>query len=368
MAIEWTKRVRNAETGREEWVDDGVTHEGLVMGPGSTREERVMSDVYANVTRVPVWDPVKGEPSEVATAYHFECGSRVGKATVDFDRTRPDYLAWIAQRDAAAKKYAAEKAAREAKEKEARDRAEALPLEKGSEVVVTSGRKVPKGTRGVIIWMGSGNYGPRVGLKDASGEVHWTAAGNVTTVVPGKDVGYVPPGGWEALVEARRKASMSHEAAMDAYLETVPRKGDRVTSLESGISGKVFWVKGSRLGFKARKGDDPIWANAWEVRKEDGTVCSKPPGWVDRKPKGKGTPAGGPKKAPAGFMDHGLGAPTASEPVVTPDPKLLAMPAPYCNIRSLEEREDGSWAALDASGAFLVSLPRSGADKIAALL
>lgn len=53
---------------------------------------------------------------------------------------------------------------------------------KGSRVTVVRGKKVPIGTTGVVIWSGVGKYGPRVGLKDASGEVHWTDAKNVDVV------------------------------------------------------------------------------------------------------------------------------------------------------------------------------------------
>ena len=52
-------------------------------------------------------------------------------------------------------------------------------IAKGRTAVVFKGRKVPVGTRGVIIWLGSGAYGERVGVKDASGTVHWTASANV---------------------------------------------------------------------------------------------------------------------------------------------------------------------------------------------
>jgi len=72
-------------------------------------------------------------------------------------------------------------------------------VQKGDEVEVVKGRKVAKGTRGFVIWMGEGfsprgfnrhgwgNYrnGPtpaRVGIKDEAGTVHWTAASNVEVV------------------------------------------------------------------------------------------------------------------------------------------------------------------------------------------
>ena len=63
----------------------------------------------------------------------------------------------------------------------------------GKTVRVVKGRKVPKGTTGVCFWMGSfdnSKYGDpwgiytqyRVGIKDESGNVHWTALDNVELV------------------------------------------------------------------------------------------------------------------------------------------------------------------------------------------
>lgn len=59
-------------------------------------------------------------------------------------------------------------------------------LIKGQEVVTIKGRKVPKGTTGIIFWVEVDNgfaYGDRkvtrVGFKDADGNAHFTAATNV---------------------------------------------------------------------------------------------------------------------------------------------------------------------------------------------
>jgi hypothetical protein len=62
---------------------------------------------------------------------------------------------------------------------ETRRAVEAATPRKGKVVEVFKGRKVPRGTRGKVIWLGDGDYGARVGIKDASGAVHWTAASNV---------------------------------------------------------------------------------------------------------------------------------------------------------------------------------------------
>ena len=65
------------------------------------------------------------------------------------------------------------------------------PYVKGRVVRVYKGRKVPVGTVGTVFWLGEkvNNFGyrptmeKRLGLKDADGNVHWTAASNCEAVL-----------------------------------------------------------------------------------------------------------------------------------------------------------------------------------------
>ena len=51
---------------------------------------------------------------------------------------------------------------------------------KGATVVVVRGRKVPKGTTGIVFWTGTDAYDkPKIGFRDAAGATHWTATSNV---------------------------------------------------------------------------------------------------------------------------------------------------------------------------------------------
>lgn len=84
-------------------------------------------------------------------------------------------------------------------ELKAKAAADALTPAKGKAVKVVKGRKVPKGTEGVVIWVGEGRYygpvprykngwstngGLRIGLKTADGATHFTAASNVVVTDP----------------------------------------------------------------------------------------------------------------------------------------------------------------------------------------
>ena len=63
----------------------------------------------------------------------------------------------------------------------ARDEA-ARTIIKGTHVKVVRGRKVPIGTTGKVFWKGEGTYGWRVGFKDSTDTVHWTALTNVEAI------------------------------------------------------------------------------------------------------------------------------------------------------------------------------------------
>lgn len=71
-----------------------------------------------------------------------------------------------------------------------KDKEDALfPAVKGKRVRVVKGRKVPKGTEGVVIWAQEQSYsyydkGWRIGIKDDNGDVHWTAASNAEVIDP----------------------------------------------------------------------------------------------------------------------------------------------------------------------------------------
>ena len=99
--------------------------------------------------------------------------------------TKALYDAYEAERVAKAK---AAEMTRRAAEASAKAAAEASTPRKGRLVVVSRGRKVPRGTTGESIWYGPGKafgYGPapmRVGVKTSDGTVYWTDAKNVDVV------------------------------------------------------------------------------------------------------------------------------------------------------------------------------------------
>jgi hypothetical protein len=189
------------------------TYDGAVLGFRS-RTERVMSDVWEYFTYAVVWD---GSGLKEVTL-HSTYPSHYATATVD---ATPDVKA-AALAFLTAKALAKHKAGW-ADNVDKAVAATKVPS-KGKSVVVVKGRKVPKGTTGTVVWYGPGkNFGPvpkyrggwsvstpmRVGLKDASGTVHWTDAANVEVTNPDD---YLDPV-WMTTPD------FSKEAASDAAFE-----------------------------------------------------------------------------------------------------------------------------------------------------
>jgi hypothetical protein len=168
---DWTSpRVRTGE----------VTHEGRVLHI-ETNVERIMSDVWEDMTYAHVWDAAAGRPSRV----FLRGGGCETSATAEVDAT-PEVVAaheaWIAAREA--EKAAALEAKRE-DEAEARVR----EVRRGGRAVVARGRKVARGTEGRVFWLGNGTYGWRAGLETDAGETVWIALNNLDRVLPPKPEG-----------------------------------------------------------------------------------------------------------------------------------------------------------------------------------
>jgi hypothetical protein len=152
-----------------------VSHEGCVIGTFSV-EQRVMSDIYADVTFATVWDPETKTTKVVRLYSNFELDMACAVAVVDLKAEYlADYEACVAAGEAA--KLAAEKARVEA----ALARAAKEPV-RGRTCKVVKGRKVPVGTVGFLFWTGAGTYGARGGLKLDDGSVVWTALNNLEAV------------------------------------------------------------------------------------------------------------------------------------------------------------------------------------------
>lgn len=150
-----------AEYGSILWLYE--THNGLCI------HERERNGYNDSDFLMVVWNEEKNAPESIEFAstrgWSYPCFASRPDAT-------PDIIA----------KFEAYNQAQEVKARQAHADAMARIPEKGKTLRVVKGRKVSIGTIGLCIWSGRGAYGKRVGIKDNSGLVHWTAMSNVEVV------------------------------------------------------------------------------------------------------------------------------------------------------------------------------------------
>jgi len=178
MPITWTEYEGSCTGWSRTVKSTSTTHEGLVVGGNFAREQRVMSDVYANVRYCRVWNPEKGKAEVISLGAIFECNTKLGDAEVDAPQAILDE---VARQEAEAEQ--ARKDAEEARRVEdlrtAAEREFNRP-EKGKVMQVVRGRKVPKGTVGRVFWMRDGRVGlDLTGRKSSDGRranVAWVNA------------------------------------------------------------------------------------------------------------------------------------------------------------------------------------------------
>lgn len=207
MTVKWTES--SEATGWKPVARTG--YEGATLG--TSRRDDSLWESYS--LTADVWD--EGTQQVRSISYW---GGYWGTYRSEADRETHD--AMVDATDAVrAKAYAAEferlltnetnKAARERVNVALQYAARKNSLAKGVTAEVVKGRKVAKGTTGVVIWIGNGQYGERVGLKDADGNVHWTASSNVEVrgdLAEAWD--YIQPDD----VERDRQAARTHAARM----------------------------------------------------------------------------------------------------------------------------------------------------------
>jgi len=224
------------------------------------RCERIMSDVWDHVSYAEVL------LDDGSTRTICLGGTEFGPeylAKIDAD---PAVIAdWKARKEAEQQeKLAAQlkaQAEEEAERYEAACMRNALAPHKGRTVAVHKGRKVPKGTTGVVVWEGSDAYRgeARIGIKDAQGQIHYTAAENATANVT-------------------KPEGMTWAEFVDKQLKERPVQNEGAQILATGQVGLCFYAVGDRFGIAltSRKEQgryvDVVWANLDEVVRVEGPI------------------------------------------------------------------------------------------------
>jgi len=341
-------------------------YKGVTLDTYIDSDVRIMSDVWADMHGALVWSEEEQKPVKVVTG-NSEFGSEVSAVTLDATaEVRAKYEAWVAAEAAKAEERrihgeAVDKERRhKAREAEARERLVGNPR-KGDTVVVVKGRKVPKGTVGIIKWEGGNDYGPRIGMAvEGEAKLVYTSPSNVEGIFPGLKPGETPQGGWAALAERIRSELL------------LPAKGHRVRSTDNK-EGKVMWAApdGKRLGFKEKRGSDPIWVDTKDaVRLNDDGTTTPYLAELVAIPEGEARPIRNDTDAllAAASPASDTEAQAADEYLARKD-RMAHLPPPFCLVREVRPAEDAArWDAFGEEGKLIVSLPAQTALHLQALL
>jgi hypothetical protein len=153
--------------------DGSITHTGLVLGHGGSHWNDSMQ---VTLFYALVWNATKGESEQVCYGSDWDNKSK-GQLIVD---ASPNIMA----------QYDALTEARRIAYVAYQEQLQYERVTTGKIVDVNRGRKVPKGTRGIVFWVGDNGYGTSIGLLTLDGSKHFTAIGNVD--VAGTSVEPVP--------------------------------------------------------------------------------------------------------------------------------------------------------------------------------
>jgi hypothetical protein len=179
--IQFDKKTKRFEITHSNYIlsKTECSHSGLVLNT-LYKEQRVMSDVYADVLYAQVWDE---EKQEVNTIY-VGCPEMMGNQS---------YIAAIVDATdevkVKAEKYRKQQEEKrlieERKREEERKQKELYTPSKGKTISVFKGRKVSIGTEGIVFWVGNDRFGnTSVGFKDKEGKTFWSNIKNVKVINP----------------------------------------------------------------------------------------------------------------------------------------------------------------------------------------
>lgn len=167
-------------------VVEAVEHVGRVLSV-ETREDRVMSDIYAPVTRAKVV-LANGAIETVHVRAHFECDSTRNYAEVDATDTAKALADAFTALDNAKRVLTRAEALLVVAQKAVKRGPVVNPQPDNGDTVevIRKVKSTAKGTVGKVFWRGtcqfSGQF--RYGLKDAAGATHWVNAASIKVVLP----------------------------------------------------------------------------------------------------------------------------------------------------------------------------------------
>ena len=168
-------------------------HIGCVI-KSETRDYRAMSDVYTTADYALVWLPEEEDTKWIRVNINYMGCDMVGVITPDITKGEyaEDYAIYLLIQEDIRKENERIEAVRRAKKAEQGFKKALCEPTKGAICRAIKGRKVPKGTEGVIFYI---RY-DRIGFKSPDGVAHWINADQIEVNYAGKGYDWEPADSW----------------------------------------------------------------------------------------------------------------------------------------------------------------------------
>ena len=168
-------------------------HVGCVI-KSETRDYRAMSDVYTTADYALVWLPEEEDTKWIRVNINYMGCDMVGVITPDITKGEyaEDYAIYLLIQEDIRKENERIEAVRRAKKAEQGFKKALCEPTKGAICRAIKGRKVPKGTEGVIFYI---RY-DRIGFKSPDGVAHWINADQIEVNYAGKGYDWEPADSW----------------------------------------------------------------------------------------------------------------------------------------------------------------------------
>ncbi len=204
-----------------------TTHVGCVI-KSETCEFRAMSDVYTTADYAYVWCPEDQEVKCIRVNINYMGCEEHGVITPDITTGEyaEDYEIYLLiQEDIKREQEALEEERRNA-QRELEYKEAILQPKKGAVCRAIKGRKVPKGTEGVIFYIRDF----RIGFKGEDGIAHWINADQIEINYQGKGYDWEPEDSWADEYQRARKRWQAEADARQAAMSPAQRRNSRYGS------------------------------------------------------------------------------------------------------------------------------------------
>lgn len=194
-----------------------TTHVGCVI-KSETRDYRAMSDVYTTADYALVWLPEEEDTKWVRVNINYMGCAEVGVISSDITTGEyaEDYAIYLLIMEDIRKENERIEAERRAKKAEEGFKAALCAPAKGATCRAIKGRKVPKGTEGIIFYI---RY-DRIGFKGEDGIAHWINADQIEVMYKSWD--FQPEDSWKDEYK-RASASWGSSEAYTRQQRYAPR-------------------------------------------------------------------------------------------------------------------------------------------------